>query len=39
MPTVGSGKKKKTFPYTKAGMAAAAAYRMRIGSKTKAAKK
>jgi hypothetical protein len=39
MPTVGSGKKKKTFPYTKAGMAAASAYRKRIGTKAKTAKK
>ena len=39
MPTGGTGKKKKTFPYTTAGRAAAAAYRKRIGSKAKTAKK
>lgn len=39
MPTVGKGKRKKTFPYTKVGLAAARSYAKRIGSTVRSAKK
>lgn len=38
MPTVGKGKKKKKFKYTKAGMKKAKAYAKRTGKKVKYSK-
>jgi hypothetical protein len=35
MPTVGTGKKKKTFRYTKAGQKAAKVYAKKTGKKLK----
>lgn len=35
MPTVGTGKKKKKFPYTKAGQKAAKVYAKKTGKKLK----
>jgi hypothetical protein len=39
MPTVGRGKKKKTFPYSPAGRKAAKTYAKRMGTKAASKKK